>query len=261
MSQQVIQGTRKLGETIKARRRELGLTIEEAASRASVGIKTWCRYETGESIRRDKAKGICKTLNWSAFPGESTDDEYAFNFEKYQNHEAWSQFICDRFGQAAAISFVIGSDIVLDYLNEDLNELSQMPRETHVGQLPVSMIKDLLPKQFLMRYDYDFLYSLRYTLEKLRGVAHCSKSFLAHSVMEELALYICNEEAEFLMETMYAEMEEEGIEGLDTWKAWVFDLFEDDDIALFLYSDSYVTPDVIYYFDYWEKEQFYTGEG
>ncbi len=260
MGQQVIQGSKKLGEAIKARRQELGLTIEEAASKAGVGIKTWCRYEVGESIRRDKAKGICKTLNWNAFPGKNNDDEFAFNLEEYQNHEAWSQFICNRFGQAAAISFVVGSDIVLDYLNEDLNELSQMPRGTHVGQLPVSMMRDLLPKQFLMRYDYEFLYLLRYTLEKLRGAAHRSKRFLAHSVIEELALYICNEEAEFLMETMYAEMEEEGIEGLGTWKGWVCDLFADDDIGMFLYSDFYVTPDVSYYFDYWEKEQFYTGE-
>ena len=48
MSQKVIQGTPKLADAIKGRRQELGLTIEEAASRAGVGIKTWCRYEAGE---------------------------------------------------------------------------------------------------------------------------------------------------------------------------------------------------------------------
>ena len=52
MSQKSIKGTSKLGEAIKSRRQELGLTIEEAATKAGVGIKTWCRYESGESIRR-----------------------------------------------------------------------------------------------------------------------------------------------------------------------------------------------------------------
>ena len=54
-----------------------------------------------------------------------------FNLEDYKNHAAWSNYICDRFGEAAAVPFVIGSDIVLDYLEEDLSELSQMPQGTH----------------------------------------------------------------------------------------------------------------------------------
>ena len=53
MAQQTIQGNKALAKQIKQRRIELGLTIEEAASRAEVGTKTWCRYEAGESIRKD----------------------------------------------------------------------------------------------------------------------------------------------------------------------------------------------------------------
>jgi len=44
----------------KHRRSMLNLTIEEAASKAGVGTKTWSRYEAGGSIRKDKSKGICK---------------------------------------------------------------------------------------------------------------------------------------------------------------------------------------------------------
>ena len=51
MAQKTIQGNEFLAKQIKLRRKELGLTIEEAASRAGVGTKTWCRYEAGESIR------------------------------------------------------------------------------------------------------------------------------------------------------------------------------------------------------------------
>lgn len=68
MAQKTIQGNKELARQIKSRRNELGLTIEEAASRAGVGTKTWCRYEAGESIRMDKCKGVCKALNWGVLP-------------------------------------------------------------------------------------------------------------------------------------------------------------------------------------------------
>ncbi|MGN0742458.1 MAG: helix-turn-helix domain-containing protein, partial [Candidatus Fimadaptatus sp.] len=96
MNRNVVQGTHKLADAIRKRRTELNLTIEEAAYRAGVGIKTWCRYESGESIRQDKAKGVCKALNWHSLPGaDDKDDE--FDFDEYKNHEAWSESICDRF--------------------------------------------------------------------------------------------------------------------------------------------------------------------
>ncbi len=66
MPQKSIQGSKELGLKVKTRRNELGLTIEEAALRAGVGTKTWCRYEAGESIRRDKCKGICKACRIGA---------------------------------------------------------------------------------------------------------------------------------------------------------------------------------------------------
>lgn len=50
MAQKTIQGSETLARQIKSRRNELGLTIEESASRAGVGTKTWSRYEAGESI-------------------------------------------------------------------------------------------------------------------------------------------------------------------------------------------------------------------
>ena len=142
MSQKTIKGTVKLGESIKSRRQELGLTIEEAATKAGVGTKSWCRYEAGESIRGDKAKGICKVLNWHAFPGEDDSDDLEFNIDEYRNHAAWSTYLCEQFGEVAAVSFVIGSDILLDYIEEDLNGLASMPKGSHIGQLPISMIKD-----------------------------------------------------------------------------------------------------------------------
>ena len=97
--QKTIKGSEQLGKKIKKRREELNLTIEEAASRANVGTKTWYRYESGESIRKDKCRGICKALNWRVFPDQDeTDGEILI--QKYKEHPNWStyleeQFVCD----------------------------------------------------------------------------------------------------------------------------------------------------------------------
>ena len=69
MNQHTIHGSEALAKQIKFRQNELGLTIEEAASRTDVGTKTWSRYKAGESIRKDKCKGICRALNRHTLPG------------------------------------------------------------------------------------------------------------------------------------------------------------------------------------------------
>lgn len=255
MSQKTIKGTLALGKSIKSRRQELGLTIEDAASRAGVGTKSWCRYESGESIRSDKAKGICKALNWCAFP--DSDDTTEFDIQYYRNHDAWSPYLCDQYGEVAAISFVIGSDILLNHIEEDLKGLASMPKGSHLGQLSVSMLKDDLPEQFLMRYDYEFLYQLKTTVKLFRKVAATGNAFLAHSVLEELAIYLIMDGSTFLMDCMYDEMVAAGIDDLDMRNEWAFEMFDDIDIITFLFSDFYLDNEDSYHFDHWCKQQFF----
>ena len=257
MSQKTIKGTITLGKSIKSRRQELGLTIEEAAFKAGVGIKSWCRYESGESIRGDKVKGICKALSWHAFPNEDGKDENTFDIEYYRNHEAWSPYLNKEYGEGTAISFIIGSEIVLDYLKDDLHELSTLPKGSHIGQLPISMLKDSLPEQFLMKYDYDFLYQLKATVVKLIKMASNKDGFIAHSIMEELAIFLFLEEASAFMECISLEMESIGIDRLENLNEWAFDLFGDMDIVTCLYSNRFLTEDNIYHFDHWSEDQFY----
>ena len=69
MAQKTIQGSETLARQIKSRRNELGLTIEESASRAGVGTKTWSRYEAGESIRKDKCKGNLQSAKLAGLSG------------------------------------------------------------------------------------------------------------------------------------------------------------------------------------------------
>lgn len=250
MSQRSIPGNQDLGNAIKSRRIELNLTIEEAADRASVGIKTWCRYEAGESIRQDKARGICKALNWRALPSLEGQDDCSFDINECRANKYWSKLLEDRFGATAAASFVIGSEILEDHINEDLEELSHMPKGSHIGQLDISFIVDDLPPQFLPRYDYEFLYALRCALYKMKAYVRYGTELVAHSVMEELVLYLVIEESRMILEDGDY-IPEAG------WDEWAFDLFDDMDIVTLLYSDKYLSEADIYHFDHWTEEQFY----
>jgi putative helix-turn-helix protein (fragment) len=257
MAQRSIQGDQELGRKIKHRRNELNLTIEEAASRAGVGTKTWSRYEAGESIRRDKCKGICKALNWRDFPDGKSDAEKKSLIEEYRDHEAWSQFLADNYGPGAAMAFAIGSDILLDYINQDQSDLASMPSGSHIGQLNTSFISGELPPQFLMRYDYEFLYNMKCVLLKLRRQAKHGMPIIAHSILEELIIYLCNEEAQAFIEIGAGADELIDNEHLNNSKDWVFDMFDDMDIITFLYSNVYLTEDHPFHFEYWSDQQFY----
>ncbi len=257
MAQKTIQGSEDLARTIKSRRNELGLTIEEAALRAGVGTKTWSRYESGESIRRDKCTRICKALNWRAFPRNESEEEKAPMLEEYQRQEAWSSFLADNYGPRAAISFAAGSDILLDYIKQDLSDLASMPSGSHIGQLSTSFIGDELPAQYLMRYTYEFLYQMKCTLLQLRRRAKTGMPMTAHSVIEELLIYLCDEEAKAFIELSNAAVELDCDEAFSDSEDWVFTMFDDMDIITFLYSDVYLDEDHPYSFAHWNDQQFY----
>ena len=253
MAQKIIHGNMTLAEQIKSRRNELGLTIEEAAIRAGVGTKTWYRYETGKSIRKDKCKGICRALNWRILPGNDIKINDSISTQEYTNHEAWSSFLSNNFGYSAAVSFATGSDILLDQIKDDLSELASMPAKSHIGQLSISWLSDNLPEQFLMYYDYNFLYQMKCVVQKMRERAKYGYSMEAHSVIEELILYLCSEEAAVLIE-----LSDEINEKSSYTEDWVFDLFGDMDIITFLYSGLYLDSNHSYHFKNWSKQQFHT---
>ena len=103
MATKSIHGSIQLGRSIRQRRNELSLTIEEAAKKAGVGTKTWNRYEAGESIRTDKVKGVCRVLQWQALPEGESVFEDGFDIEEYKSHLAWSPFLAESFGEFAAV--------------------------------------------------------------------------------------------------------------------------------------------------------------
>ena len=94
-----------------------------------------------------------------------------------------------------------------------------------------------------------------------RGVARGGRGIVAHRVIDELVLYLIVEEARFSMENILDKLEQNGIEDVEIWDEWIFDMLGDMDVVTFLFSDRYLTHDWNYHFDHWLKEQFYLHEG
>jgi transcriptional regulator with XRE-family HTH domain len=253
-------GSLELGNAIRNRRIELNLTIEEAATKAGTGTKTWGRYESGAAIRTDKIRGLCKALGWNQLPNEEdldADDTYDAWLNVVDNtHEAWSKTLEQNYGRACAVSFAVGYDLLSNHADEDLTELAKLPRGTHIGELGVSWLEGSLPPQFLTRYDYEFVYSFKQTLDLLRK-RFVAGDLRAESVIEELAIFLIFGEAAFLAD-MYPEFLDEG----DYWEDWVGGILDDLDVKFFLFSPSILlTPRMNYHFDHWDETQFDNEDG
>ena len=78
-----------------------------------------------------------------------------------------------------------------------------------------------------------------------------------HSILEELLIYLCNEEAQALIEISAGADDLVDNEELDDMEDWVFNMFDDMDIITFLYSDEYLTEDHPFHFKHWCDQQFY----
>lgn len=82
----------------------------------------------------------------------------------------------------------------------------------------------------------------------------------AHSILEELIIYLCNEEARALIEIGAGADDLIDNEHLDNSPDWVFDMFDDMDIITYLYSNEYLAEDHPFHFKHWSDQQFYMEE-
>jgi hypothetical protein len=256
MTPRTIRGSVRLGAALRRRREELGLTIEHAARAAAVGSETWRRYETGGSIRRDKVRGICAALRWRSLPevdvtaGSTEPTESWESYPKDRFDDSYSEWLAEWLGSDCARAFAFGCDVLLDQTRDDLSELGKQARGTHIGQLGVSWLEGSLPPRWVPRYDYDFVYRLRHTIDQLRlravrpgfdGVPH-----LTRSVADDLALHL-------ILESGMSSAEAFGSDAADDWTAWEYELNgEDDEVVRVLFSDTtYVGEESPFHFDRW----------
>ena len=79
----------------------------------------------------------------------------------------------------------------------------------------------------------------------------------AYSILEELIIYLCNKEAQALIEIGAGADDFIDNEHLDDSENWVFDMFDNMDIITYLYSNEYLAEDHPFHFEYWSDQQFY----
>lgn len=142
----------------------------------------------------------------------------------------------------------------------DLEELSSLPKGSHIGQLNASSLQLSLPEEFLMEYDYNFLIKLKRALNQLIIKAVKGDDFIAHKPIEEIILKSIIDEAELLMQEMLINLNKDDFEDFQYWDEWIYDMFGDNDIETFLYSDMPFPIVDDYKFDNWFEDRFYLND-
>lgn len=170
-----------------------------------------------------------------------------------RKEKTWSNYLEKKFGETAALAFQVGSDALWTQLESTLDELAVRPKGTHIGQLNISVLYDLLPRQFLMRYDYEFVYRMITVLNHFREEAETDAVIHPENLLEVLVLYFCGK-----MAWMNMESEETGLEE-DDYLDWVYDLVEDSDL-LYLYDWIYLEEVNGLHFNNW-LDPFRAGMG
>lgn len=197
MSKKALPGSPELGQAIRDRREELDLTIEAAAAKAGIGVKSWCRYEAGGNISPDKARSLCSVLRWVGLPSfgdenSESDDPYEdippLEFKK--ENLIWSDWLEDNFGVPMAVAFGAGSDYAVDEIDSALQQLASKPKGTHIGEICSLFIESDLPEEFLTSYDYTFVYNLRCSALKLRVGIKQLDEFKIETLMDAVALMV-----------------------------------------------------------------------
>ena len=251
MSQFSVQSNTDLGYRMRERRQELGLTIEAAARRAGVGTKTWYRYEAGEPIRRDKYQGVCQALGWSTLPIGEDGEKIEWTLSAFQNDEYWCPQIAYAYGDDAAVCIVVGARQVKQMIEDTLETLMKKPRETHIGEVSETGFAKWMPAEYMMRYDYAFMYELRNTLNNVLSRLNDGKSIWdvrPQTTAEEILYYIMSQVGTWIFEHEWVPAKEFDRDG------WIFKFFEGQDIKDALYSGRPVYHHTMYDFNEWFDE-------
>lgn len=211
-----------------------------------------------------------KTIRWeeeggnSCEPdgGEPSDAEgKGFNDDEIEasckEHDAWSQDIEARFGKKGAALFAKGYDFVLEEVRRELRELADCPKGTHVGQMAQSWLAGMLPEQFLMEYDYQFVSEFVHAIEAFGRRVKCGCPVVAHTVAEELIVHLIECEAEAYLDLIEADFSLQDVFG----EGLLGEICDDSDVVTWLYSGLFwPVPGDSYYFDRWFEPQFYLDE-
>ncbi len=275
MSIVTIANNEYIAKNIRERRQGLNLSIEAASRIANISTKTWCRYEAGEPIRTDKANGVAKALMYPSFeafldfiddiPMEETVPEStpASFIRNQKNNYYWSKYLETTCGDLETALLTKGINILLSTIEPILLDLREMPIGTHIGQFP-NILSQWLPMQFITRYDYEFIYLLKYKTNYIMERLESGRAFYCRSVMDEIVVY-----ASYLLAKSQLKFKhtDQKLFFVKTDEPATIEevLFEDDFISCYLYRDLlmnnsyYLEEDHPYHFNNWNKRQFFTN--
>jgi hypothetical protein len=151
-------------------------------------------------------------------------------------------------GEVGARAFEAGFGWLNAGITDDIEAMAKLPRGTHIGELGASWLDGILPKRWLMHYDYDFLYRFLAAMIQLRTRAINEPAPCTRSVADDLAVHlIVTQGAERLRE----EDPERVAKGEE--QEWELALNGgDEDVIIALFHDGFeVEPSSNWHFDRW----------
>lgn len=250
--------SKSLANYIHHRRLEVGVSSTDLAEISNMSKSNWESFEKNGGAIPLKSKDIILDLLFlERFPKEKECDFIDKLFEEAKENKLWPGKIYQTMGLTPALSFIAGCEILSDDINNDLEELSKLPKESHLGQLDTSLLLSLLPQQFITKYDYEFVYKLSKVLAQYTSRNKVGSSYTAHNVIEEICLYLIAKESILYFESLDENSHLQLKELLDYNDEWPFDIFDDMDSYTFLYTDIYIEEDSPYHFKNWFVPQFY----
>lgn len=243
------------GWMIRDRRVEMGKTVGDMARLAGVSEATWRNYENGySSPRSDKLPGVLAALQWDQFAEEESLEASGlfpptWDVSREDMGDTYSELLEGTIGETGARTFALGVMVLRGVLSDDINQLSTLPRGSHLGMVDFSPTAASLPRPWLTRYDYEFVTHFLCRIEEFvaRLVIYPSvePQPLVWCVADVLALRCIFTTGCFVAHTA-------GEDLLEDIQKWQTALAEADEIVQQIFSANFFPdPESYLHFDNW----------
>lgn len=249
--------SQELKQVVITKRQHLAMNTEEASRRVGIAPKTWSEYEEDGRLPIHMIPRMCKAIGIQSLPSLSDTELHLPSQDNIRLRDlySWSPYIAKTLGKKAALSYAIGSTILISDIDLALQELKELPRRTHIAELDSSLLSSVLPRQFAMEYDYEFLFALRARLLYIVRELHSRDSFSVHTVLDELILHFILQLSTPIIACWNPAEPTELDEDWNVWKASLCN--DDDDLESFLYTEwMWLSAERTYHFSHWLEPAF-----
>lgn len=205
-------------------------------------------------------------------------EEKKEDLASYKKEPEWSDAMDEYYGHQAAVSFVIGAQMLGDELNTAIRELEGKSAQSTLKDCEETYLADFLPPAYQKRYTRKWLQHMQKVLNAYIDRVHTSDDLRAHTVLEEIIVKTCMDlTADYMKSDIIPNLpreiydEDEGfmrdckdgeeVDPEDVWNnydTWAYDLFDDDEVnILFTCDDVSLLKMSEYAFSHWDEDQFW----